>query len=303
MRVLITGATGSVGREIVKQCLANNIAVNYLTTNRSKIEHKENYQGYYWNPFTGDIDCACFQGVERIINLAGSSIAKRWTKTNKKEILESRVSSLKLLFESVRDQGIEIKQLVSASAIGIYPDSLTNYYREDHEITGRGFLSEVSVKWEDQVRAFEDLGISTSIVRIGIVLTNDGGAFPQIVKPVRMGFGAAFGSGEQWQSWIHIEDLGALFLHIFTQGLSGCFNGVAPNALKQKDLIKSVAKSLKRPVFLPPIPEFLLRMILGEMSALLLESQHVSSRKIENRGFVFKHHHIETALEDLLKSS
>lgn len=254
MRVLITGATGLVGREIVKQCLANNIDVNYLTTNRSKIELTENYRGFYWNLSTRELDSACFQDVEHIINLAGSPIAKRWTKSNKREILESRTGSLELLFDTMMDQGIKIKHLISASAIGIYPDSLTNYYEEDHQIEGGDFLSEVTRQWEEQIKAFRTLDINVSIIRIGLVLSRDGGALPQMAKPVRFGMGTAFGKGEQWQSWIHIEDLGALFLHVIRRELYGCFNGVAPNAVRQKGLIKSIAKALKRPAFYPLFP-------------------------------------------------
>ena len=123
---------------------------------------------------------------------------------------------------------------------------------------------------------------------------------PKLVKPIRFGLGAHFGSGEQWQSWIHIEDMSRMFLHVISNELTGVYNGVAPNAVQQKELNRAIAKVLRRPLILPAIPKIFLKIGLGEMSALLLESQHVSSKKVETSGFDFKHHHLETALKDLL---
>jgi uncharacterized protein (TIGR01777 family) len=302
MRVLITGATGLIGEEIVKQCHARHIDVNYLTTSRSKIEQRDNYKGFYWNPKTSDINLNCFDDVEVIINLSGTPIAKRWTTNYKAEILSSRIDALDLLYNSIKNENFKIKHIVSASAVGIYPDSLTHYYDEDFEISGDGFLTNVSKQWEARVKAFHNLNLQVSIIRIGIVLAKQGGALPQLAKPILYGFGSAIGNGEQWQSWIHIEDLGALFLHVISESLYGVYNGVAPNAVQQKEFVKTIAKVLGRPLFLPPIPASLLKIVLGEMSALVLESQHVSSRKVEHSGYNFKFHNLEPALHDLLKA-
>jgi uncharacterized protein (TIGR01777 family) len=299
-RVLITGATGLVGQEIVKQCHDQNIAVNYLSTSKTKLEDKANYKGFYWNPSTGEIDVNCFKDVDVIINLAGATIAQRWTKANKEVILNSRVEALQLLFNTIKAENISIKQLVSASAIGIYPDSLTHYYEEDFKDFDDRFLAKVVTSWENEADQFKSLNIKVSKIRIGIVLSEKGGALPQLVKPIRWFVGSALGSGNQWQSWIHIEDIAAIFMYVVKNTIEGTFNGVAPNAMTQKDMVKSIAKVVKRPILLPVVPSFVLKLVLGEMSALVLESQRVSSKKIEDLGFNFKYYQLQPALEDVL---
>jgi len=299
-RVLITGATGLVGQEIVKQCHDQNIAVNYLSTSKTKLEDKANYKGFYWNPSTGKIDVNCFKDVDVIINLAGATIAQRWTKANKEVILNSRVEALQLLFNTIKAENISIKQLVSASAIGIYPDSLTHYYEEDFKDFDDRFLAKVVTSWENEADQFKSLNIKVSKIRIGIVLSEKGGALPQLVKPIRWFVGSALGSGNQWQSWIHIEDIAAIFMYVVKNTIEGTFNGVAPNAMTQKDMVKSIAKVVKRPILLPVVPSFVLKLVLGEMSALVLESQRVSSKKIGDLGFNFKYYQLQPALEDVL---
>jgi len=299
-RILITGATGLVGQEIVKQCHDQNIAVNYLSTSKSKLENKPNYKGFYWNPNTGEIDSNCFNKVDAIINLAGATIAKRWTKNYKEEIKNSRVNSLQLLYKTIEEENIAVNHIISASAIGIYPDSLTHYYEEDFNDFDNRFLSEVVTLWEHEADHFKKLNISVSKIRIGIVLSNNGGALPKLVKPIKLFAGSALGNGNQWQSWIHIEDLAAMFLFVLSNKLEGVFNGVAPNAVTQRELVKSIAKVLQRPIILPAVPGFALKIVLGEMSTLVLESQRVSSKKIESLGFYFEFHHLQAALEDVL---
>ena len=300
MRVLITGATGLIGSEIVKQCRNNDIDVNYLTTSKSKLSKKENYRGFYWNPKNNEIDNDCIKEVDTIIHLVGATISKRWTNKYKKEILNSRIQTTALLYDTLKNNPHNITQIISASAIGYYPDSLTNYYSEDEEQVSSSFLGEVVTQWENAVDAFKDLKVIVSKIRIGLVLSKKGGALPEMVKPIKYGLGAAFGSGKQWQSWIHIEDLARLFLYLLKYKLDGVYNGVAPNPQTNKQLTKAIAKQLDAPLFLPNIPKFLMRLVLGEMHILLFESQRVSSRKIENKGFDFKYYNLKAALKDVL---
>jgi uncharacterized protein (TIGR01777 family) len=300
MRVLITGATGLVGQEIVKCCHENKIQVNYLTTNKSKIQNTENYQGFYWNPKIKEIDSNCFKSVDAIIHLAGASVAKRWTPIYKDKILQSRIESTSLLINALKGETHNIKQVVSASAIGIYPDSITNYYEENYNKSSSSFLGQVVKNWELAVDGFAKLGIAVSKIRIGLVLSKNGGALQEIVRPIKYGLGSAFGNGKQWQSWIHIHDLANMFLYVLNNNLSGVYNGVSPNPVTNKELVKNVAKVLHRPLFMPNIPKFFMKFILGEMHILLFESQRVSSKKIEDKAFYFEYNYLENALNNLL---
>ena len=154
MRVLITGATGLIGKEIVKKCHEKNIAVNYLTTSKNKLSNKPNFQGFLWNPSKNEIDEACFKNVDIIINLVGASISKRWTDTYKKEIILSRTQSAQLLFNTLQNIDHHISQIISASAIGFYPSSFTNYYTEEDQLVDDSFLGEVASVWEKEADKF-----------------------------------------------------------------------------------------------------------------------------------------------------
>ncbi len=301
MRILITGATGLVGKALVKKCLEQSIAVNYLTTRTSKLEETAFYKGFLWNPAKNEIDTNCFEGCDAIINLAGASVSKRWTPSYKQEILDSRLDvaqTLKIGLEKAGDH--TIKQLVSASAIGFYPDSETAFYTEDYLQAGTSFLAKVTEKWEAEIDMLLPLGVQIAKVRIGIVLSKEGGALKKMVPPIKYFVGAPFGSGNQWQSWIHIDDLTDMFLFLVKKESAGIFNGVAPNPVTNKKMVKAIGKQLKVPVFLPNIPRFVMKLILGEMHTLVFMSQRVSSKKIESSGFHFSYVNLDKALSNLL---
>jgi uncharacterized protein (TIGR01777 family) len=272
-----------------------------LTTQKTLLGSDKKLQYFYWNPQVNEIDTSCFDGVEAVINLAGSSIAQRWTKSAKTSILNSRIQSLHVLSKAIKEGNFPINQLISASAIGIYSDSKTNYYEEEYvSAEDSSFLRSVVRAWESATTQFQEMGIKTIILRIGIVLDAKDGALPKIMAPIKKYCGAVLASGEQWQSWIHIDDLVALFTHTLELKLEGVYNAVAPNPVQQAELTKSIAQALKRPVFLPKVPEFALKLLLGEMSAIVLESQRVCSKKIQNTGFKFNYHELSAALKNLL---
>lgn len=301
MKVLITGATGLVGNELIKILLQNGISVNYLTTSRGKIANENNYKGFFWNPSVGEISEEAFTNVDVIVHLAGATVAKRWTNSYKQEIMNSRVDSTRLLYKTLERINHQVSQIVSASAIGIYPDSLTKVYHETDLEVDNSFLGNVVKQWEDEVNQFKNLDILVAKIRIGLVLSKNGGALQEMVKPIKIGTGAAFGSGEHYQSWIHIQDLAAVFYHIIQYKREGIYNGVSPYPVTNSQLTKAIAKTLGKPLFLPNIPKFVMKLILGDMHQLLFSSQHVSSRKLLDENFQFKYASLDKALHDLLK--
>ncbi|MCA6423202.1 MAG: TIGR01777 family protein [Flavobacterium sp.] len=299
MKILITGATGLIGTELVKLLLSKNHSIHYLTTANAKIKEEPNYKGFYWNPQEGKIDGSCIDGVDAIVHLAGANIAQRWTNKYKQEIIESRTLSSELLFNLIKKSPNQIKQIVSASGTAIYPESFSQVYDETTTDSEDSFLSNVVKKWEESVDTFQVLGIKVCKLRTGIVLSNQGGALPEMVKPIKLGFGAAMGTGKQIQSWIHITDLVTMYYFAIEKQLEGIFNAVSPNPVSNQELTKVIAKTLKKPLWLPNIPEFVMNLILGEMSYLLFSSKNLSSIKITDSGFHFQFQKIDKAIYDL----
>lgn len=299
MRVLITGATGLVGKNITRLFHEKGINVSYLTTSKDKIQKIENFRGYYWDPKKGEIDVHCLEGVGAIINLAGASVFQPWTKKNKRAILQSRLDSLKLLYKTLKENEHTVAQLASASAIGIYPSSYQKMYYEDASETSEGFLGQVVQKWEAAAEEFNQINLRVAKVRTGLVLANEGGALPQMLRPLKYGLGTSLGTGKQWQSWIHIDDLARIFLHIIENGLTGTYNAVAPNPVTNKQFIEQLADVMGKKVWLPKVPAFAIKTLMGEMSSLVLASQLVSSDKIEKTGFSFHYVNLKQALDNL----
>jgi len=273
MRVLITGATGLVGSQLVALLLQNGVVVHYLTTSRKKIESQANYHGFYWNPSQGIIDENALMGVDAIVHLAGANIAHRWTESYKQEIIESRILSSNVLFKALKENPHSVKQIISASAIGIYPDSPHKVYDEEETTVGDNFLGNVVATWEESVNKFKLLKLNVCKIRIGLVLSDKGGALAEMVKPIKMGFGTPFGSGKQMQSWIHIHDLVEIFYFAIQNQLEGTYNAVAPNPVTNKTLTQEIAKCLNKPLFMPNIPRLMMKIMLGEMHTILFESQ------------------------------
>lgn len=299
MKILITGATGMIGNELVKLLLANGHSVNYLTTSVSKIENKPNYKGFVWNPEQGKIDENCIYEVDVIVHLAGASISKRWTNAYKQEIIESRTLSSELLYNMIRKTPNKVRQFISASGTASYPESFQKVYDEATIETEDSFLSNVVKKWEESANRFQVLNIKVCKIRTGVVMSRSGGALPEMIKPIKIGLGAVMGSGRQIQSWIHISDLVNLYYFAIENQLEGIFNAVSPNPISNKQLTKAIAKAFKKPLFLPNIPQFIMKLILGEMSYLLFSSKNLSSEKIRKLGFTFQFPDIDKALANL----
>jgi uncharacterized protein len=300
MKILITGATGLVGIDLTKLLISQGYTINYLTTDAKKIESKPNFKGFFWNPKTGEIDLKSLDNVDVVIHLAGANIAHRWTKSYKKEILESRVFATNLLFESIKNNPNQVKQFITASGTAIYPDNDSSIYSEDFSGKADGFLSKVVQEWESSADKISTLNIKVCKLRTGIVYASNGGALQEIIKPIRWGIGSSFGSGKQIQSWIHINDLVKIYEFCLKNQLDGVYNAVAPNPVSDENLTKTIAKILKKPLFMPNIPRFIMKLILGAMHELLFTNKNISSQKIVNQGFVYQFPEIETALKNIL---
>lgn len=300
-KILITGATGLVGKKLVDLLLSKGYCVHYLSTSKQKLQQNDTVKGFYWNIKTNEIDSEAFTNVSVIFHLAGSSIAKRWTKKYKQEIIESRVLSIQLLHKTLASIEHRVTHFISASAIGIYSSSFSKNYTENDSEIDNSFLGEVVKKWETEVDTLSSLNISVAKVRIGLVLSREGGALTEMVKPVKFGLGSALGNGKQFQSWIHIDDLVGIFYFVLKNNLSGTFNAVSSNPVTNTELTRAIAKTIQKPFFMPNVPGFVLKLILGEMSYLLLSSQKVSNEKIISNGFLFQFDDLDKALEDCLK--
>jgi uncharacterized protein (TIGR01777 family) len=305
MKLLITGATGHIGKEIVSKAHELGHIVHFLTTRSSEINSLAPAKGFLWCPDQGEMDIKCFEGVEVVMHLAGASVSKRWTSAYKDKIRSSRIIPTQLLVqEAEKNKNLhQIRHVISASAIGIYPSDFNKMMKEDAKVTSNSFLASVVIDWEKEVDRFELLGVTLSKIRIGLVLTPKGGVMQTLKLPTLLGLGAAFGSGQQGQSWIHIDDLVEMFLFVAQEQCEGIFNAVAPNPVSQNEFMKALAKAYNRPYVMPPLPAFLLYLLVGEMGQLVLDSHWVSAQKIKDKGFNFKYPEIVSAYENLVSNS
>lgn len=299
MRILITGGTGLIGTEITKQLQDKAHEVIYLSRNPGS--NSMGAKEYAWDPETGKIDLKAFEGTDAIINLAGAPINKRWTPSYKSTILRSRVDGTRLLFNTVQKHQFPIKAFISASAVGYYQHSYTKMHSVE-DPPGSDFLSLVCQKWEQEAQNFEQLNIRTVRCRIGIVLSEKGGALPEIAKPVKLGAGAPLGKGKQWMPWIHLQDLAAVFTHTLeNENCEGVYNAVGPYNVTNDEFTKAVADVLHRPYFMPAVPAFALKLALGEMATTALISTKVDNNRLSKSGFSYRFSDLKEALQDLLK--
>lgn len=300
MKVLLTGATGLVGSRIVQLLQDRDIPFCFFTRNLNA-SFLSGAHAFLWNPNRFEFDPKALEGVTHIINLAGASIAKRWTASYKEEVVRSRVNSLKTIKLALEQRVHPTKvRVLSASAIGCYASNYSEQYSEQSVHFGNDFLAEVVQLWEEAAKELIPLSHSLCLLRIGIVFDRDQGALPKLLAPIKWGIGAALGTGRQWQSWIHIDDLARLFVYLLDHDLGPVVNGVAPNALRQNELTKILASTLNKPLWLPAVPEWVLKLMLGEMSAVVLQSQHVKSEVLERSDFQFHYDSAKAAVEDLL---
>ena len=303
--VIITGGTGLVGKALGHALLAKGYHIIILTRTLPSTDHSpqsiKGIQYAKWDIESQTIDENAIASADYIIHLAGAGVAdKRWTKKRKQEIVDSRVKSCKLLADSLKTIPNKVKAVVSASAIGWYgPDPTlpnpTPFVEGDP--VDDSFLGSTCRQWEESIEPVTQSGKRLVKLRIGIVLSKDGGALKEFIKPLKFGVAAILGSGKQIISWIHINDLVRLFIMAMeNETWQGTYNAVAPNPVSNKELTLQLAKSRKK-FFIPiHVPTFILKIMLGEMSVEILKSATVSSQKVQKAGFQFSFPTIKDAL-------
>lgn len=299
--VLITGGTGMIGQRLTQMLQDKGYEVAHLSRSRS---NDQPVKTFVWNIQRREIEPEALQWANYVVHLAGAGVAdKRWTKSRKEIILKSRTESTRLLHETIANLGEhQIKAFISASAIGIYGTDTGSATLYESSPQGDDYLAGVVKKWEAGVDEIKRLNIRTAKLRIGVVLSTGGGALPRIVQPIRLGAGAPLGSGQQYISWVHQDDLCQLFVHALEhENIEGVYNAVAPQPVTNEELTKRAAKILHKPLFLPNVPAFAIRLAFGEMASIVLGGNRVSSKKLEEEGFSFQYAHIDKALADLLK--
>jgi hypothetical protein len=298
MDILVTGASGLVGTALVSSLTSSGHAVTRLVRGQPKAGEKT----AHWEPMAGRIDASAFEGVDAVVHLAGENIAARWTPTKKAKIRDSRVKGTQLLCETLTRLSSPPKVLVSASAIGYYghrgEETLT-----DDSPPGQGFLAEVCRAWEAATEPARQQGIRVVQLRLGVVLSAAGGALAKMLPPFRLGLGGVLGSGQQYMSWIALDDVvGAMQHAIVTEALQGPTNAVAPRAVTNQEFTKTLGKVLGRPTAIP-LPAFAARLMFGEMAdELLLASARIQPTKLLASGYQFHYPELEEALQHVLVS-
>jgi uncharacterized protein (TIGR01777 family) len=300
--VLITGGTGLIGKALTRLLLEQGFRVIVL----SRKAHQENTNGVRyatWNIKQQAIDIDALQEADYIVHLAGANVGdKRWTRKRKKEIEESRTQSSALLANALRENYNSVKAVVSASAIGWYGEDKGKAFVET-DPAAAGFLGATCLKWEQSIEPVTALGKRLVKIRTGIVLSNEGGALAEFLKPIKFGIAAILGTGKQVISWIHIDDLCRIYLEaIQNEQLNGVYNAVATQPVTNKTLTLALAKAKRGKFFIPVhIPSFVLKLVLGEMSIEILKSATVSNEKIRRAGFKFIYPTLEAAINALMK--
>ncbi len=302
MNFLVSGATGFIGKRLVTELLKEGHSVRVFGRNQSKVESCFGNAVSFaqWEPAIQAPPATAFQGIDAIIHLAGEGIAdKRWSKTQKQRIYDSRILGTRHLVEAVNALPTQPQSIVFGSAIGFYGDRKAEILSETSS-GGTGFLADVCRDWE-----LESQKLSPQIrrvnIRTGIVLGKEGGALKKLLPIFKMGMGGPVGNGEQWMSWIHIDDLVRLFIEAASNSsYQGPVNGVAPNPVTNKDFSKALGKALHRPAILPA-PAIALKIAMGELSSLVLESQRVLPKVALDHQFQFRFSQVDVALDEIAK--
>lgn len=295
MKIAISGGTGLVGQALSTELIRKGHEVFILT--RSKTNISANPQFVQWLN-DGDQPENALEGVDAIVNLAGATINNRWTDEYKHKILESRLRATSEINRIIEELNQKPTVLINASAVGYYGTSMTAEFSEQ-SAQGNDFLAETVARWETAASAANNLGVRVVLCRFGVILDKKGGALPRMALPYKLFGGGTIGSGQQWLSWIHIKDVvGGIMFAIENKQLSGPVNFSASEPVRMDQFGKTLAKVIHRPHWMP-VPSVMLKLLLGEMSILVLEGQRVLPEKLLSAGYVFLFPHLQDALNDI----
>ncbi|MBX2900930.1 MAG: TIGR01777 family oxidoreductase [Cyclobacteriaceae bacterium] len=296
-KVLITGASGLIGSQLTHLLLQHGYRVAHL----GRTKRAGSIPAYVWDIHKQEFEAGALHEVDVIINLAGAGVAdKRWTAARKKEILESRTKSAALILKMLQTESHQVTAVVSASAIGYYGFGRAQVFEEEAK-PGNDFLATVTRHWEEAIDSLGALNVRIVKLRIGIVLSNKGGALTEMARPVRWFAGSPLGTGKQYLSWIHIDDLCNLFIYaVENAAMHGAYNAVSGQWATNKEMTETIGKVLHRPVWPLPVPGFVLKIILGELAHLVLLGSKVSANKIKQSGFELKHTNLYQTVRILL---
>ena len=298
MKILISGASGLVGKNLIPTLIAKGHEVHRLVRQTPKSADE-----IEWNAETGfsESEQAKLENFDAVVHLAGDNVAsENWSDEKKRKIKESRTVGTRVLVDALKKLQNPPKHFVSASAIGFYGNRGSEILNEESS-QGEGFLPEVCAAWEDEIKRAESLPARVAYLRIGVVLAKDGGALEKMLTPFKFGVGGTIGSGNQYMSWIALDDLTKMILFVLeNEDLRGAFNAVAPNPATNKEFTKTLGTVLNRPTFLP-VPEFAIKMLFGEMGeTLLLEGARVVPQKLQDAKYEFDFPNLETAMKHAL---
>lgn len=297
--VLITGGSGMIGRHLTSLLLAKGYKVAHLSRNLIPVTGVTVYK---WNPEKQIIDRQAFEGIRYIIHLAGANLGeKRWTKKRKKEIVSSRVDSAQLILDQIKVNPGGITTFISASATGFYGTVTSEEIFTESDPPYSDFLGTTCRLWEEAADKFTRLGIRTVIIRSAVVLEKNDSALSRMLKPAQYGLVLRLGDGHQYMPWIHIDDLCRIYLKaIKDDNMTGAYNAVAPCHTDNNSFMKTVARVIRKPVFLPPLPAILIKSVIGERASVVLEGSRVSCEKIINAGYNFVYPDLENALINVI---
>jgi uncharacterized protein (TIGR01777 family) len=301
-KVLITGGTGLVGRKLSVLLKQRGYEVAIMSRTPKKAG---DIPVYIWDPDKDSIDREAIHTTHCIIHLAGTNIGeKRWTTARKREIMDSRISSGRLILRNIDQGTIQLSTFITASATGYYGAVTSDRIFSENDPPSGDFLGQTCRDWEQVADEFTAMGIRTVKIRTGMVLSGQGGALSRLELPVKLGIGSAIGNGKQYMPWIHIDDLCRIYVTAMEDArMHGAYNAVAPEHVTNKEFISKLAWVLKKPLWFPDIPAALVRLLFGELSDVLLHGSRISSGKITSAGYKFLHPELDGALKQIYANS